>query len=323
MFPLKSLLFLLLWLAVADEEVGEVAEQCNSAPKSPETRRWCQQSCTQLLAFVRMRMPYDTMDFKVFSAANKMNTWAICPSAFRSIVFARLTHELKQLTSEELTPVERKVRVAEHAAREFVIANISGYLAAGTSFAPWFHLGTVFDVIKEKFPQVLERQEEFRLKSQARVLKVLRDHLDSDAPQVGPLEKLEGWRDLGGISTLDRAALLFAEADFLRVKEAYGIPGSGGIMGKARDEMNRLLNLAQRFLLQSYKHTRARAPAGKTELYGLFTMVYQSGLPLFEILDRLDSQVLEPIYLPNSTTHGDPVFPAFLGDFWPYYRPKR
>lgn len=76
------------------------------------------QSCAMLLAFVRMRMPYEacsvqdqldndlehafniensvrsafgvlllmqTMDFNVLLGANKMNTWAVCPSAFRCV----------------------------------------------------------------------------------------------------------------------------------------------------------------------------------------------------------------------------------------------
>ena len=78
---------------------------------------WGAQSCRMLLAFVRMRMPYDaccpdfvcsavekckqpnmfdhfvlelsraqTVDFKVLQKANEINTWSVCPAAFRNLV---------------------------------------------------------------------------------------------------------------------------------------------------------------------------------------------------------------------------------------------
>ncbi|CAK9096291.1 unnamed protein product, partial [Durusdinium trenchii] len=303
----------LTWLTLTHGQV--TGEQCNSVPRSSATTEWCKQSCAMLLAFVRMRMPYETMDFNALLGANKMNTWAVCPSAFRSIVFARLAHEIKQLQPDDLPSVERRIRVAEHAAREFVTKNITGYLEAGTSFAPWFHLGTVFEVIKENFSAVFSRQEQL-LPTPKRnaIAEVLQRSLDSDAPTMGPMQMLreQGWRsgDFQGsdIASLERAALLLAEADFVRVSKAYGIPGSGGLMGAARDEMNHLLNLGQKFLLQSYLHAKAAAPAGLTDLYGLFTAVWQTGVPIFEILDRLDSQVLESIFLPTSQTHSDAPF---------------
>ena len=32
----------------------------------------------------------------------------------------------------------------------------AGYLASGTSYALWFHVGAIHQVIKEKFPEIFE-----------------------------------------------------------------------------------------------------------------------------------------------------------------------
>ena len=104
----------------------------------------------------------------------------------------------------------------------------------------------------------------------------LKEHLAADWPLMSPLQRLkaQGWSLRP--STLERAALLLAEADFQRVREAYGIPGSGGVMGAAREEMRRLLHLGQRFLAQAYLHGKASAPLGATKSHGLLTLAWQS-----------------------------------------------
>ena len=144
--------------------LSEDSEQCNSVPRSPETTLWCQTSCQQLLAFVRMRMPYGTMDFQVLRRANEMNTWSVCPSAFRSIVFARLAEEIEGLGQGDLKVAQERLVAAEFAAREFVFTNISGYLEAGTSFAPWFHLNCVFGAL-ERFSEALPERKELSKQS--------------------------------------------------------------------------------------------------------------------------------------------------------------
>ena len=35
----------------------------------------------------------------------------------------------------------------------------SGYLASGTSYAPWFHMGIIHHLLKEKFPEIFEMAE--------------------------------------------------------------------------------------------------------------------------------------------------------------------
>ena len=108
------------------------------------------------------------------------------------------------------------------------------------------------------------------------VVSALKEHLASDWPTTSALQglKAEGWPLL--TSTVERAALLLAEADFRRVREAYGIPGSGGVVGAVRDQMTRLLHVGQRFLKQAYLHEKAMAPVGATASYGLFTLAWRS-----------------------------------------------
>ncbi|CAE7542747.1 SmB [Symbiodinium sp. CCMP2456] len=73
--------------------------------------------------------------------------------------------------------------------------------------------------------------------------------------------------------------------------------------------MRQLLHRGQGFLLQAYRQTKASAgTSGLTSMYGLFTLMGQAEVPLFELLDRLDSQVLEEIYLPDSVTHSASPF---------------
>ncbi|CAJ1449456.1 unnamed protein product [Effrenium voratum] len=296
----------LSWLAWLAASAHAAREQCNSEPRSSETQSWCTQNCVQLLAFVRMRMPYTSIDFNVLRAANEMNTWSVCPAAFRSIVFSRLAHEVDQLEPDAAgrRQAEHDIKVAEHAAREFVTRNISRYLASGTSFAPWFHLGLLFRALEAKFPELLPKRSVVSSALRASLAR----HLASDLAGAG------GWASSReeSQSSLERAIRRLAEADDLRVDKAYGIPGSGGLMGPAREEMDRLLDSGQRFLLQAYRQTKAQAPVGETELHGLFKMLGRDGPPLLELLDRLDSQVLEPIYMPSSPSFGQVQFRVHL-----------
>ena len=66
-----------------------------------------------------------------------------------------------------VSSVKRQARtIAHNECNTFVPSALNGplfapgYLEAGTSFAPWFHLGTVFEVIKENFSAVFSRQEQ-------------------------------------------------------------------------------------------------------------------------------------------------------------------
>ncbi|CAE7452398.1 SmB, partial [Symbiodinium sp. CCMP2592] len=77
-------------------------------------------------------------------------------------------------------------------------------------------------------------------------------------------------------------------ADFFRTTRAPGILGLGGAPSASRDA--------------------SAGTSGLTSMYGLFTLMGQAEVPLFELLDRLDSQVLEEIYLPDSVTHSASPF---------------
>jgi len=249
-------------------------------------------------------MEYENIDFKVLRAADKMNTWHSCQSAFRGIVWARLASEVKKLpqTLESQYRVKQIVAMADRFSVEFfVLKNMTDYLVSGTSFAPWFHLGSVFRAIQGSFPEML-RWEAPKVQRQP-LLDVLHQHLSSDSPQISPRRALLKSGSSPVLSSVERAALLFAEADFLRTTRVPGIPGAGGSLGPERDEMNALVHTGQRFLVQAYRQTKASAPAHMTDLYGLFMVLVRTPVPIFELLDRLDSQVLESIHLKDSLTH--------------------
>lgn len=59
---------------------------------------------------------------------------------------------------------------------------------------------------------------------------------------------------------------------------------------------------------QAYKHAKASAPASWTDFSGLLMMVSRTEVPLFEILDRLDRQLVEPIHMKDSVTHPESAF---------------
>ena len=42
-------------------------------------------------------MPLKAIDFKVFQAAEEMNTWSSCPSAHRGMLLARIAQRLRTL----------------------------------------------------------------------------------------------------------------------------------------------------------------------------------------------------------------------------------
>ncbi|CAE7595904.1 SmB [Symbiodinium natans] len=278
----------------------------------------CDRSCTELLGFLRMRADFEAIDVKVLRAANEMNSWFWCPAAYRSLLFSQLTSEIKKLPHDESGRhhVSQAILVAEAAAQELVLKNISGILARSSSFAPWFHFGSLFHAVRAMFPEFLVlRGSATRQSSPAgRALReALSQHLGSDSPALGPMQVLAKQWPGHAFSSLERAALRFAEADFLRTTSAPGILGLGGSPSAAREEMEQLLHTGQRFLMQAYRQTKASAgTSGLTDMYGLFTLMGQAEIPVFELLDRLDSNVLEEIYLPDSVTHSVSPFYVHL-----------
>lgn len=64
--------------------------------------------------------------------------------------------DLRLDSSGELT-ARRLLVNAEYVISTYVSeVNLTGYLASGTSYAVWFHLGAIHQVIKEKFPQIFD-----------------------------------------------------------------------------------------------------------------------------------------------------------------------
>jgi len=199
---------------------------------------------------------------------------------------------------------------AEYVVRVYVMdINITGYLASGVSYAPWFHMGTIHNVIKEKYPEIFDMDEPLVPEGRKELLKEVVHYLSLDAPSHPPLQQ-EQLR--GSLSSLDLAVARFAEADFIRITKAPGVIGHGGVEDVHRDQMEHLISLGQKYLQQAFRHNKARAPPSWNDMYGVITTVGASEVPLFDVLDRLDSQVIEGIHLKDSVTHADKSFLVHL-----------
>ncbi|CAJ1416316.1 unnamed protein product [Effrenium voratum] len=303
--------FLLAVHGVLGSDVS--GQKCDSRPIAPEVEEWCERSCTQLLAFLRMRAPFQSIDMNIFNAAEAMHTWSSCPTAHRGLLLARVAHRLRTLPeNRQGMHVARNLLIsAEHVARAYVMdINLTGYLTSGVSYAPWFHIGSVYDVIRQKYPEILEAEDEAK---DALDHGPLREALELYLSQDAPVSGIERGRPQGRYWSLAMACRSFARADFLRLTACPGIVGNGGPGAwEERLQMERLMNLGQRYLQQAYLHTKARAAASWTDMFGLIMMVDAARLPLFDLLDRLDSQVIEAIHLRQSVTHRDTGFYVHL-----------
>eukprot|EP00435_Cladocopium_sp_Y103_P020752 s423_g5.t1 len=291
-------------------QIPGLEQTCDARPISKKVEDWCDRSCTQLLAFLRMRADFEAIDFNVYKAANAMNTWSSCPTAHRGILLARIADQLRKLpqSPDGLDAARRLLMNTEYIARAYVMdINITGYLASGTSYAPWFHMGIIHNLITEKYPEIFDMAEPQRApEGRQELLQSLEHYLSLDAPSHSPLEKR------GKLSSLDMAVARFAEADFIRITRAPGVLGHGGEESANREKMEGLLNLGQKHLQQAYRHNKARAPPSWSHLHGVLTTVGRSQVPLFDILDRLDSQVIEGIHLRDSVTHESKSFLVHL-----------
>lgn len=248
-----------------------------------------------------MRADFEAIDFNVYKAADAMNTWSSCPTAHRGILLARIADQLRKLPPgmDGLDAARRLLMNTEYIARAYVMdINLTGYLASGTSYAPWFHMGIIHHLIIEKYPEIFDLSEPQGVpEGREQLRRSLEVYLSLDAPDHPPQRLAQG-----SLSSLDMAVTRFAEADFIRITRAPGVLGHGGEESAARAEMERLLNLGQKHLQQAYRHNKARAPPSWSDLHGVLTTVGKSQVPLFDILDRLDSQVIEGIHLRDSVT---------------------
>lgn len=259
-----------------------------------------------------MRADFEAIDFNVYKAADAMNTWSSCPTAHRGILLARIADQLRKLPQglDGLDAARRLLMNTEYIARAYVMdINITGYLASGTSYAPWFHMGIIHHLITDKYPEIFDMSEPQGVpEGRQQLLQSLEHYLSLDAPD----RPLKRGLTRGSLSSLDMAVTRFAEADFIRITRAPGVLGHGGEESAERAEMERLLSLGQKHLQQAYRHNKARAPPSWSDLHGVLTTVGRSQVPLFDILDRLDSQVIEGIHLRDSVTHESKSFLVHL-----------
>ncbi|CAL1133446.1 unnamed protein product [Cladocopium goreaui] len=296
----------------AKAQIPGLEQTCDARPISKKVEDWCDRSCTQLLAFLRMRADFEAIDFNVYKASDAMNTWSSCPTAHRGILLARIADQLRKLPQglDGLDAARRLLMNTEYIARAYVMdINITGYLASGTSYAPWFHMGIIHHLITDKYPEIFDMSEPQGVpEGRQQLLQSLEHYLSLDAPD----RPLKRGLTRGSLSSLDMAVTRFAEADFIRITRAPGVLGHGGEESAERAEMERLLSLGQKHLQQAYRHNKARAPPSWSDLHGVLTTVGRSQVPLFDILDRLDSQVIEGIHLRDSVTHESKSFLVHL-----------
>lgn len=170
-------------------------------------------------------------------------------------------------------------------------------------------MGIIHHLITDKYPEIFDMSEPQGVpEGRQQLLQSLEHYLSLDAPD----RPLKRGLTRGSLSSLDMAVTRFAEADFIRITRAPGVLGHGGEESAERAEMERLLSLGQKHLQQAYRHNKARAPPSWSDLHGVLTTVGRSQVPLFDILDRLDSQVIEGIHLRDSVTHESKSFLVHL-----------
>eukprot|EP00439_Symbiodinium_sp_Y106_P038632 s2594_g4.t1 len=159
--------------------------RCDDRPTTEQVEKWCETNCIRLLAFLRMRSEFKSVDFNLYNAANAMNTWSSCPSAHRGLLLARAVDKIEGLPlTEGGRELARKVVLStEYLARDFVLGvNLTGYLMSGTSYAPWFHIGKVYAAVKEKFPDILQVMGEPPPSARRSVLlATLKSYLEQDS----------------------------------------------------------------------------------------------------------------------------------------------
>lgn len=273
-----------------------------------------------------MRLGFEHFPPEMYEEYLAMQQWRTCPLAEPGIHFGQATMTLLSFNSSKSTATEKEKRETAEAllnrvemlTRELIMGdlNLTQYLQPRSySFAPFFYLNRFLEALHDLFPDLLLSSFDIRAgeESESELVELVRAYTQRDTMLECPhnadpktlcgqrwklafQEYLDGrrWRgnSLHGRSTwgraLEHAAVHFTEADILRIPLGVQWPGSGD-----GTEVRSRLKSGQLFLRQALRSELARTHGGFNT--GLLAAVSKSRLPIFELLDRLDRQVVVPL----------------------------
>ncbi|CAE8662615.1 unnamed protein product [Polarella glacialis] len=272
--------------------------------------KFCNNRCDQILGSLRMRMDMSATNHDLLQESERINVWQVCPLGFRGMHLLKGVQALGRLRRDADAGADNSERVlgllvsAETNIRQLVLEHQNltqslGHIGA----AIFFHMGQFLQELTHQFPEFPNLVPGMEVAEVAGTsipseMEALRLYLLQDAPSLGPLgarDAAVGTAELRrrGGKSIEIAALLLAQADFVRLKSGrYRPPGAEG------PEFLRLLTLGSAFLIQASKHELARAPSLlHTQLLGFLSLAKLNSVPIFDVLDRLDSDVVPKLYL--------------------------
>eukprot|EP00930_Biecheleria_cincta_P059942 TRINITY_DN45652_c0_g1_i1.p1 TRINITY_DN45652_c0_g1~~TRINITY_DN45652_c0_g1_i1.p1 ORF type:complete len:604 (+),score=62.75 TRINITY_DN45652_c0_g1_i1:207-2018(+) len=313
-----------------DEEWTRQGLKCGSDDASAELSHWCNSFCTGLMRILRLRNDATFSAGSLYElerVADTMDVWRVCGLGWHSVWLCRATERLRLLRpSLQTEPGQGTTKEAfgiittgEVVLRNyFRNVNLTVMFGKIVGAAMFFHADRFLSEIMLRFPFLIDYDVESVKEPCSSELVALREYLLQDAPTLGPLGmstckgrtgcdqelKLQRWRGSPlrisrNLQTIEVAALLLAEADFMRQGKLDKLKGHDKM------ECQRLLNLGQSFLLQAYRHELPRSRAGPDNIYiytsGLLSLTARSSVPIFSVLDRLESLMAPPLALDTAS----------------------
>lgn len=268
------------------------------APNQPGfLRDWCFERCLGLQGWLRLRFSYEFFDNEHWEQSSALSLWGMCPQGHISLSFARATLELRQ--RPRLTELRARAlrNQFEHEMRQQLLAsfNMSMYLRPTTlSFAPFFQIAHFVQELRA-YPEVLPAADGYCAEGSgsgfepADYARALRDYVERE--EVPPRTSLPAEPSAGALAAAGgrcsplAAALVFAAADMRRLR---------------LDDATRVERVAE-LVLKGFDMLRcAIRQSGHS---GFLSEVAAGCVPVFELLDRLDRQVVVPLQL-----HGAPLW---------------
>ncbi|CAE8656969.1 unnamed protein product [Polarella glacialis] len=277
--------------------------------------KFCSNRCDQILGSLRMRMDISAINHDLLQEGERINLWQVCPLGYRGMHLLKGVQDLGRLRRDADAGADNSEKVlgllvsAEKNIRQLVLEHQNlTYSLGHIGAAIYFHIGQFLQELTHQFPEFPNLVPGMEVAEVAGTsipseMEALRLYLLQDAPSLGPLgarDAAVGTAELRrrGGKSIEIAALLLAQADFVRLKSgSYRPPGAEG------PEFLRLLTLGSAFLMQAWKHELARAPSlPHTQLLGFLSLAKLNSVPIFDVLDRLDSDVVPKLFLLQART---------------------
>lgn len=266
-------------------------------------REWCWERCLALQAWLRLRFSYDFFQDDWIEQGKTLSLWSICPQAQISFEIARAAWVLRsqpRVSTERARQLNLDMEVMMR--RLFLLGgfNISIYLKPNTlSFAPFFHLAQFVQELRRYHEAAgqsgrtasycrLDGDKRRPRQTAASLLHALERYLDDDT--VPPKEteyydfrpEADSIVELGGRCSFGVAAMLFAAADVQRLQLAA--PDGGELV-------------SSRLVLAGTDCFRCAIRAHGAPEGFIAHLATESCVPVLEVMDRLDRQVVVPMQL--------------------------